>query len=308
MTYEQSKDELRHRLVSCACQIETSTITRLRNPETELTSARLNNLKSYEIDVFRRRNRDVADPSQVIIPGEYERLQDGCALLRDYVHIVDLSGTDPDSSRPGIGFVDEIESLISRDQERRGNPGVATVIVDYVNLAVGRYLAARDKDDSSALRKAISNFVDNLRFKVAGRFNTHVWALNQLNAKGNAGKPTNITSHLQSAEGFAYSYHLTWCCALGTKDVQSNCLTLNFSKRRRAGEYVEPVIIHIVENMATMEDGRGRFVLSPSTGRIVPSSLASQIQGPEEMSFDTGQAIAEHTFSGVNASVASLAR
>ena len=68
------------------------------------------------------------------------------------------------------------------------------------------------------------------------------------------------------------------------------------------------MIIHIVENMATMEDGRGRFVLSPSTGRIVPSSLASQIQGPEETSFDTGQAIAQHTFSGVNASVASLAR
>lgn len=278
VTYEQSVSELQHRLISCACQIKTSTVMQLKNPDTQFTSALKGDLKTYEIDAFRKKHHNI-DLAQCVIPGELERWNAGRILLNDYIRVIDLSGTDPDKSRPGIGFVEEVESLIARDQERCGNPGVATVIIDYVNLAVGRYLDANNKDDSSALRKAISMYVDKLRFKVAGRFNTHVWALNQLNAKGNSGAPTKLTSHMQAAESSAYSHHLAWCCALGVKDTETNCLTLNFSKRRRAGESLDPSIIHIVDDMATMEDGRDRYMLSPSTGRIVPTALANQIRG-----------------------------
>jgi len=275
VTYEQSAEEIRKRLLSCAAHIAAESLRETTNFKVSLSSRQRGDYKAYERD--RQFYAYGPDAPQLECPGEFERMEAARPLLRDVIQIIDLSGVGA-HSRPGVGYVEEIAGLIDADQQLHGNPGVAVVAVDYVLLAAQRYMAANGiKSDNT--RHAVGGFVDKIKQQVAGRFHTPVWLLHQLNNEGNKGSPIRVTSHTQAAESGAFATALTFCACLSTKDIETNCCLINFSKRRRAGDYVAPIILHIRGSEATIEDGGDRFAVDTHAGRIVTRTQADQFQG-----------------------------
>lgn len=276
VTYEQSADEIRKRLLCCAASIDFSSLREMTSLASLSSKAR-GDYKPYERD---RHIRNYDDPDQILLEhaGETERLEVARPILRDIIQIIDLSGNGP-NARPGVGYVDEIVGLIEADQQACGNPGVASVIVDYVLLAAQRYMAASGLSVDKHTRHTVAGFVDQMKQRVAGRFQTAAWLLHQLNTEGNKGNPTRVTSHTQAAESGAFAAALSFCACLSTKDVQSNCCLLNFSKRRRAGEYIPPKILHIHGSEATVLDGDELFAIDLRLGRIVTKQSEDQYGG-----------------------------
>lgn len=276
VTYEQSKRDVQILLRANAASILTSRLSELRDPLRELSSCARGDFQPYETAVHRQRYKE--DWEKQVMSGEYERLMACRELLRDGIQIIDLSGSG-EQSRTGDGFVEEVAALISMDQQRRGNPGVAVVVVDYVLLAVKRHLHANNQDEDRNLRHSILSYADRTKLQVAGKFKTPVWLLQQLNNDGNKGDPTKVTSHTQAAEGSAFAAPLVYCASLGTKDQTSSCTLINFSKTRRSGGLPQPKIIYINGAMARMEDGDGRYAIDYNARRIRLVSDLQQITG-----------------------------
>ena len=273
MSYEQAGVEIRKRLWCCAGQVKNSEFT--FNDFSRLSSEAAQNWKPYEHDLHREMFGENA--AQNRMSGEMDRLMAQKPILEHGIRIVDLSGMTP-QSLPGNGFVDEMAALISADQQKCGNPGVALVIVDYVLLAAERYMSEK-KIDEGKLRHVIRRFVDETRSKVAGKYGCAGWLLHQLNKDGNDGSPTKKTSHTQASEGSAFAAFLTFCASFGTKDELSSCTLLRFTKRRRAGDVRDTQILHIRGEMQVIEDGNENFVIDDHQGRILKRSEAAQIHG-----------------------------
>ena len=297
VTYEQSAEELRKRIVSCAAQIAFASLREMTDPAVSLSSKYRGDYKQYE------QNRDWisygSDMSRVERPGELERYTREMPLLASsgVIQIIDLSGIG-EQTRSGSGYVEEVAALIAADQQACGNPGTACVIVDYVLLAAQRYMSVNKMDESRNTRFAVAGYVDRIKQQVAGRFATPVWLLHQMNSAGNAGNPTKPTTHNQASESSAFAAALTFCACLSTKDVQSNCCLLNFSKRRRAGDSVPCKVLHIIGAEASVVDGDEHFVANTQLGKILPREVAGQFGGGSEgTANETVNTTAHHTSS-----------
>jgi len=277
VTYEQSAEEIRKRLLACAAQIAFATLKEMTDPAASFSSKYRGDYKPYE----QNRDWERYGGAAVERPGELERYERERPLLRDVVQIIDLSGIGT-QSRSGNGYVEEVSALISADQNRNGNPGVACVIVDYVLLAAKRYMAASNMDESKNCRHVVGDYVDRIKQQVAGRFSTPVWLLHQLNSDGNKGHPAKPTTHNQASESGAFAAALTFCACLSTKDVETSCCLLNFSKRRRAGDNVPCKVLHIIGAEASIVDGDEHFVANPMVGKIVRREFADQFGGVSE--------------------------
>lgn len=279
VSYEQGLKELQSRFLANASMIPTSTLASLRDPEASLSSAARGDWRAYELEMFQERYPN-ADP-HIVRPGELERLREAVALLEDGVSFVDLSGLDPEKSRPGTGFVDEIRALITIDQERRGKPGVALIVVDYALLAATRYLGTQKNSDSAALRHAIVRFNDDLRTQVASVLNTPIWILQQANTKGNTSRVADGNRLASAAESFGFNQPLAFCVALGNKDLTTNCVVLSFEKRRRTGDVMPPTVVFINGRFAMMEDGSDRFMISQTLNAIVPIAMGRAVHAAQ---------------------------
>jgi hypothetical protein len=84
---------------------------------------------------------------------------------------------------------------------------------------------------------------------------------------------------MQAAESSMAAMAMAFAACLGTKDQQSNCCLLNFSKRRRAGDPHPPQIVHIRGEMAQMLDANDTHVVDVTTKRIVSREEYSQFAG-----------------------------
>lgn len=283
VTYEQPLSDIQILLRANAASIMTRRLAEVSQPELQLSSCVRGDYQPYERGIHAERFG--TDAQSTVQSGEYERLIAEQVLLRDIVQIIDLSGVTKDS-RTGDGFIEEVAALIALDQQRRGNPGVANVVIDYVLLAVNRWLAKENLDESKHKRHAVASYVDRCRLLVAGKFSTPVWLLHQLNNEGNKGDPTRVTSHTQAAESSAFAAPLTYCACLGTKDKGSSCTLLNFSKTRRSGGQPEPKIIYINGAMARMEDGGKLYAINYNRRRIELASHLNQIRDSGEAEID----------------------
>lgn len=273
ITYELRRMEVLGRILANHAQIAASTCKLLdgMNHWNVFSSATRNDYKPYEHSLPLR-----SDGPRL---GEAERYMNAERLLKDTVHIMDLSGNATERSRVGDGGIKELTGLIAQDQAVRGNPGVELVVIDYLMVLVTRSLQRRGLDLSKNLRLEIPTAMDEAKGQIAQRFNTPVWMLHQLNAAGNRKGVTATNNHIDAAESSSFAHNCAFVASLGTKDVESSCALLTFGKRRRAGDYVPPVIVHIDGQFATMRDGGEDFVLAPTQNRILPRRLAQQFMG-----------------------------
>jgi len=276
VTYEMTEDEFRSRAWSHSAQIHMNTTEEIEN-YSEFSSRAKGDFKPYEI--ARHKAEYGAQADMVEMTGELDRFNAVAPLLREHVQIINMVGTMEDPHR-GTGGPSEVAQAIARDQRRRGNPGVAVVIVDYVLAAVQRWIAANNENEGHALRTYTFNYVAELKRQIAIPMDCPVWALQQLNTIANKQPPTKVTKHTEASEAGNFAHVLAFAMCLGTKDHQSNCCLLNRSKGRRAGDYREPTIIHILGEYATLEDGTGKYVCDPIAQRIVPN-VDSQFVGPQ---------------------------
>lgn len=274
VTYEQSAADIQILLRANAASIQTSRLAAMRHPEQDLSSCMRGDYQAYEHAVHMAENGQ--NSGTVVQTGEYERLLGAREILRNGIQIVDLSGVGSES-RSGDGGVEEVAALISQDQQRRGNPGVACVIVDYVLLAVNRWLNRENLDETKHKRHAVANYVDRSRLMIGGKLKTPVWLLHQLNNEGNKGDPTKVTSHTQASESSAFAAALVYCACLGTKDPTSMCTLLNFSKTRRSAGLPQPIILHINGAMARMEEAGRRYAINYNRRRIEFAADMAQV-------------------------------
>ena len=276
-TYEAGRDEIKQRIISYMADIARDTVKHIdfssREAPTCFSTAATGQYRPYEMTL------DVPEGEQR--PGELERYMRVAPMLRNWLRIVDLSGLgDTRYCRPGVGGVHEIVSLINKDQTRMGNPGVALVVVDYALLCVERNLADTGKDPTKHVRTALPAFVDACRMRVAGRFNTSVWVLQQFNTAGNKKSPTARMSHTDAAEaGSRFATNLIFCAELGNKDLATNCVVMGFSKRRRSGGEHPQLILQIHSTFHKLVDVSREYTIDRLRGQIVSRATMNQIQG-----------------------------
>jgi hypothetical protein len=158
---------------------------------------------------------------------------------------------------------------------------VSVIVVDYVLLAVERNLSDQGLDPSRHLRLAIPAFVDAARLQLAGRFNTSVWLLQQFNTTANKKSPVAKMTYGDAAEaGARFVHNLTFCAALGTKDIETNCTLLSFPKRRRAGDAQQSRILQIDPTFHRLNDATQNYAIDRACSRIVSAEMLQQIGGP----------------------------
>jgi hypothetical protein len=277
VTYEAGKDEIRQRVISAAADIARDTVKHIDfscvGVPACFSSAARQDFKPYEAALE-------------LLPGvqrtgERERYLGIMPQLERYLRVIDLSGLgDSRYSRPGVGGLPELVGLLTMDQARLGNPGVAVVFVDYVLLAVERHLQDQGQDVTKHGRIAIPTFVDGARMQIAGRFNTSIWLLQQFNTAGNKKSPTSPMSIADASEsGARFATNLSFCIGLGTKDLQSNCTLLWFLKRRRHGDMQTSRTLLIDPVFHRLVDVTEQYTVERTQGRIIPRGFASQIHG-----------------------------
>ena len=284
-TYELSADDIRRRLICAAGRIHVSSIREATSLAEALSSSERGDYKPYELEDFAARH-DV--PSAARPPGEWERLGEFRDLLRDCVRVLDLSGTSPQALR-GEGGAAELAGLIEADQREAGNPGVAVVIVDYVYIMCERWMASRNIR-LDHMRHWLGTLLDQMRMDIANRFKTPLWVLHQFNRSGNTLDPTRIPHHNDAAEAGLFAKAFTFCCCIGAKDDQTSAVLFVASKRRRAGDYRPPTILHIVGAQARLEDVTPTFVIHRRLKRLLPRTEAAAIGADDDVGVSTAAA------------------
>jgi len=276
-TYEAGKDEIRQRIISSMAEIARETVKHidfsLIGDPPCLSSMGLQNYKAYELG----RSVEAGQPRL----GELERYLNIKSHLEHNLRIIDMSGLgDQRYCRPGIGGIQELIGVLTTDQARLGNPGIAVVFVDYLLLMAERYLQSKGMDPLKHNRSVLPEFVDAGRMQIASRFNTSVWFLQQFNTTGNKKSPTATMSLSDAAEaGARFAHNLSFCAALGTKDPQTNCTLLTFPKRRRDGGVQPERILMIDPIYHRLVDVTEHYMVDRHRGQILPRAFASQIRG-----------------------------
>jgi len=272
VTYEQSAPEIRAKAISCAANINSRTTETMRSPEQDFS--RRGQYKEYEnAEFFDKRGENInSDPPP---PGEYERYLDVKHMLREQFRIVDFTGAK--SMRLGQGYVDEIAAYIENDHHETGAEA-AVIIVDHVWLACWRH-----QDDENKLRHYITMFGDEAKRKLSQRFNAPVWLLHQLSGEANTKKVGTLLDHAQAAESRSFGMPLTFCFCLSKKDENTNCLRINCSKRRRAGDRQAPSILLLdgAFNRMLVADDTHQYM--KRTNEIVLNSVADRVNGPADV-------------------------
>jgi hypothetical protein len=270
-SYEQSATEVRRKAVACAARIHMSTMNTITGEDSFSTRG---SLKDYETEMFRKSGllANGAPPP----PGELERYEDIKEMLRTHLRIVDLSGGA--KKRTGDGYVGEIAAILE-NSVRKHNSKPRMVCIDHVWLAAYRHLASQGMDERR-LRHFITMFGDDMKTKVAERYEIPCWLLHQYNGDANKASPAKLLHHTQAAESSSFAMPLAFCFCIGNKDQQSNTAQMVCTKRRRSGNPLPPSILEIEGQFSTLLDRTDAFVVQHD--KILPRELAEQFGGSAE--------------------------
>tara|TARA_Y100001938_G_scaffold136815_1_gene200170 strand:+ start:24021 stop:25691 length:1671 start_codon:yes stop_codon:yes gene_type:complete len=270
-SYEQSVEEIRKKAIACAAQIHMSTLNGFSNISQLSTRGQL---KPYEVDMFNENGMTGSSAPEP--PGERERFQGIEDMLKNHFRIVDFSGGK--RKRNGDGYVAEIAATIDSDVRKNGTVP-RMVIVDHVWLAAYRHLQSQGMDERR-LRHFITMFGDDMKTKIADKFDIPCWLLHQYNGDANKASPAKLLHHTQAAESSAFAMPLSFCFCIGNKDQESNTAQMQCTKRRRAGNPLPPTILEIKGEYSTMRDRTDAFVVQHD--KILPRDLAAQFGGDVE--------------------------
>ena len=279
VSYEQTEEYIRHRMVANAAGIQLDTIKNMTDPETDLS--RRGNYKPYEEALLLARTREEreADPEP---KGEYERFLDARPMLNKCMRIVDFCQQGGQPGNIGSGFVDEIHMALERDIRETGSQP-ALVVIDYVYAACMRKIGDSLADISN-LRHLVTIFPDEVKRKVAERYEIPIWVMHQFSGDANEKSPLKLLDHSQASESKSFAMYLSFCVCFGNRDPANHCLRMHVTKRRRAGDHQPPSLLRIDGQMARLVSADSTHKIDKVANKILVNEVANRFQGSVEES------------------------
>lgn len=223
------------------------------------------NLHEYEQEHYQRSGnprepwRRAAERAERM--GERERW--GWAeQMGDRFAIFDKS--DPDRPEAGRGGVKEIEADLIEHTRRTGQP-VRLVVLDYLKLAVSRFLGGRKTEKEGDLKRYSDGMMYELR-DMARRLNCVVWVLQQMNAEANKKAEGLVSDHGNSAGSSAFGEAVWSDYVLGKSDSENDNVRQLKQCKNREGPVHRATVLRFDTWTATHIEDEGYTV---SGGRIV---------------------------------------
>lgn len=274
-SYEQDIDQLRLRFWCYAAAIDSTRLENYADEKVELSTK--GNPEAYELV-------DFADEIKACgvenFDCEQERLVAATNELNETVRIFDFGGT-AENPRAGEGLIDEIVLVLTALQKEGLDVGI--VIVDYALAAVRKHIAAKGEDPNNRLRHYMTNYCNEMRYKVAVPFKCPVWCLSQMNAESNKKSPTAAQHHASAAECAAFSENAFFAFEFGTKDEINMTCRLFCTKSRRTRGDRPPVLLKISGNYCRLDDVSDTYTVVPSAQRIMPKDKARNTADPKDL-------------------------
>ena len=274
-SYEAPPSELRERALSYLAKIPRS---RIRAAIVEGKGEWLQRLGDVgTIHDYERKHFSAAiDAGQFFC--EQHRAQRALRILSRCWRIIQMDGNDTDNPGRGSGLVDEVASIVQSDQtlarQLGHNVAVGTVLVDYVLCAAERYLDATGTDHSE-LRHIVDRWPMNMKTKVAGAFDCHVWSLHQLNTNANAYSPGTVPKATDSAEGRGFNQNTDFTLMLGRPTIDGRQV-LACTKHRRMKEK-NPIVVHLDGGLARIRNVSDMWVVDTARRKILKRDEATAL-------------------------------
>lgn len=274
-SYEQTARQLRAKILACAAEISlTHTVLKMTNPRQDLSRNTADSpLKPYEVTKF----KGLAAES---VRSEWQRYQDCLPIVRDHIRIIDMSGGS-NKSRAGVGYVDEMVSIIDADISASSLPiQPGWFIADYAQLIAHRHLQAKKgRVSDNMLRHLVGQIGDEMKQKLCIRFDIPGWILSQFNTKANKASPSTPLTHNDAGEAGNFAHPIAFCFCLGTKDQENSCTLLNPSKTRYADGSIPPMVIKIDGDFSTMRRADNEYIADTASHRILSRDVRNQFAG-----------------------------
>lgn len=262
LSYEDPKQEVRLRTISCAATIPWETV--MRGDQSVLSTAQ--NLKPYERELFAEA---LAAGQQV--GGERERVAAAAMRLNRNFFVVDMSGRDDRHPNRGCGYVEEIRQLLEADLRKPRPDGipraVGLVVLDYIKVCVARYIQNHPREKLENTFHYVNKFPYFFKHEVLVPFGASGMLLQQVDAQS---QQKLVTNHAQSSEGKSVGENANFCFGLGTPD-SAGMQTLSCTKARRVA--VSPArILTMHPYCMRLEDVSDRYSYDKASGKIVLKS------------------------------------
>lgn len=260
--YEANFEEMAKRVIAHISEISWE----------ELQTGNLNNLSSETGPIFIKDYekkywaKDIAKNNGVFKP-ERQRLEIRSKLYNHYIHLVDMSGTNPQNPKMGCGYVQEIANILAAETARK-KIQVGSVVIDYAGLCCKRYIADKGIKPEN-LRYFLGDFGDRCRQLIAIPMKCSVWVMHQLAAAANKRTDAYLAHHADAAEAKNFVENMVYAFNLGVPNAQYRTVTLNVTKARRSS-IKKPVFLWINGLFQRLEPGEKYFIHNLETGDVIP--------------------------------------
>jgi hypothetical protein len=222
------------------------------------------NLKPYELALC-------GDQDPATFPGERERIERAMRQLEPHQRIFDMQ-----SDGRGNGGVPEIVQLIEREIDNGHRPGV--VLIDSINLLLGRNLSAQGRDLQRETPTAMALAVEDIRREVGVRFGADVWVTNQVAGAMTKRSPGAGLHHSDAAGAKLWAQATDFCWAIGALDnTNDKAARFDLSKARRGGCDGQHIVARLNGKFARWEDCSDKLTIY--NGAITPIENLGMIGG-----------------------------
>lgn len=267
--YEATHDEMMSRIISHICEISWE----------ELLDFDLNRLSSLDGPIFPKpyeieRWNHAYKSKDGTFQAERERLESRMSLYQDYIHLVDMSGTEDDSKR-GAGYIYEIANILNQHVVKNNIP-IGCVIIDYAGLCCKRYIAANNMKTES-LRHLIGDFGYLCRQLIAVPFSCPVWIFHQLAAASNKKTFNSLQHHADAAEAKNFAENLVFCFNLGVPHPQYRTILMTDTKPRRSVQ-LKPMFLWVNGQYQVIEEASPYFNLDLVTFEVTPKAKFKEMK------------------------------
>ena len=200
--------------------------------------------------------------------GERERLEAEKPWINEYLRLYDFSGSKgADGVSRGFGGVAELRQMLENEQQTSGRE-IGLVIVDWAGMLLRRYIEATGRNVSQQLTAELTTFVDKLHYEIAEPFNCTVFVAHQLRGIVNRSGPTHIATHADAEYCSMFAANAWFSLVLGTKDEDTNAVTLSYTKTRR-GEGKKGLVLWLNGDFAHFEEASNKFQLDHAAKKII---------------------------------------
>jgi hypothetical protein len=278
--YEEPRKSVRVRLESFAAQIERK-ILESRDFK-NFSSRKLDNYKDYEKSMFRGLFEAGGRP-----PGELERYNAARRQLKRNVKVINFVGDDPQYRLQASTMTTGIIDVIREDQRKSGNPGVASVIIDYAGAAAVRHLSANPhKEATKEMRHLIGRMPLDVKVNICAAMKTHAWLVHQLSTEANSRAPGTSMKITDAAEARNFPEHCDFAFLVGTKTDDG--LTVLTAAKQRREEKKKDTVIRVDGRFCAVRSTDNEFLIE--NNRIVSakefSRVADTTDDEEEVTLD----------------------